>query len=45
MEQSVDFQSPVYMVFVEYQRAIDSLNWECMWKELKARGFPTSFLI
>jgi hypothetical protein len=43
-EQSVEFQSPMYMVFVEYKRALDSLNRECIWKELKARGLPSEFL-
>jgi len=26
IEQSVEFQSPLYMLFVDYQRAFDSLN-------------------
>jgi hypothetical protein len=34
---SAEFQSPLYMVFVGYKRAFDSLNRECIWKEIKAR--------
>jgi hypothetical protein len=44
-EQSVELQSPLYMVLVDYKRAVDSLNRECIWKELKeARGLPSKFL-
>jgi hypothetical protein len=43
-EQSVEFQSLLYMEFVDYKRAFDSLNRECIWKELKARGLPSKFL-
>jgi hypothetical protein len=43
-EQSIEFQSPMYMVFVDYKRALDSLNRDCIWKELKARGLPSNFI-
>jgi hypothetical protein len=43
-EQSVEFQSPLYIVFVDYKGTFDSLNRECTWKELKARGPPSKFL-
>lgn len=42
--QPSEFQSPLYMVFVDYKRAFDSLKRECIWKELKARGLPSKFL-
>jgi hypothetical protein len=29
---------------VGYKRVSDSLNTKCIWKELKARGFPSKFL-
>jgi hypothetical protein len=37
-------QSSLYVVFIDYKRAFDSLNRECIWKELKARGLPSKFL-
>jgi hypothetical protein len=43
-EQYVEFQSPLYMESVDYKTAFDSLNRECIWKELKARGLPSRFL-
>jgi len=41
IEQSVEFQSPVYMLFVDYQRAFDSLSRAWIWDELKARRLPS----
>jgi hypothetical protein len=32
------------MVFVHYKRAFDSLNRECIWKEMNARGLPSKFI-
>jgi len=43
IEQSVEFQSPLYMLFVDYQRAFDSLNRARIWDELKVRGLPSKF--
>ena len=34
IEQSLEFQSPLYMLFVDYQRAFDSLNRAWIWEEL-----------
>ena len=44
IEQSVAFQSPLYMLFVDYQRASDSLGRAWIWDELKARGLPSKLL-
>ena len=44
IEQSVEFQSPLYMLFVDYQRAFDSLNGAWIWDELKVRGLPSKFI-
>jgi len=43
IEQSVEFQSPLYMLFVDYQRDFDSLNRAWIWDELKVRGLPSKF--
>jgi len=44
IEQSVEFQSPLYMLLVDYQRAFDSLNRAWIWDELKVRGLPSIFI-
>jgi len=44
IEQSVEFQSPLYMLFVDYQRAFDSLSRAWIWDELKVRGLPSKFI-
>jgi len=44
IEQSVEFQSPLYMLFVDYQRAFDSLSRTWIWDELKVRGLPSKFV-
>ena len=43
IEQSVEFHSPLYM-FVDYQRAFDSLSRTWIWDELKVRGLPSRFI-
>ena len=32
------------MLFIDYQRAFDSLNRAWIWEELKARGLPSKFI-
>ena len=44
IEQSVEFQSPLYMLFVDYQRAFESLSRTWIWDELKVRGLPSKFI-
>jgi len=40
IEHSVEFQSPLYMLFVDYQRAFESLSRAWIWDEIKVRGLP-----
>jgi hypothetical protein len=44
IEQSLEFQSPLYMMFVDYQRAFDSLSRAWTWDELRVRGLPSKFM-
>jgi len=44
IEQSVKFQSPLCFLFVDYQRAFDSLSRAWIWDELKVRGLPSKFI-
>ena len=38
IEQCVEFRSPFYMLFVDYQRAFDFLSRAWIWDEIKVRG-------
>jgi hypothetical protein len=44
VEQSLEFQSPVYVLFVDCQRALDCLNRAWIWDKLRVRGFPSKFM-
>jgi hypothetical protein len=39
-EQSLEFQSPQYSLFIDYSRAFESVQRECIWRALEERGFP-----
>jgi hypothetical protein len=44
VEQSVEQNSPLFMLFVDYQVAFDSLDRECIWIALKNRGLPDKII-
>jgi hypothetical protein len=44
IEQSVEFQSPLYRLFEDYQRAFDSLSRTWIWDKVKVRGLPSKFI-
>jgi hypothetical protein len=44
IEQSLEFQSPLYMLFVVYERPFDSLSRVWIWDELRVRGLPSKFI-
>ena len=44
IEQSVEFRSHLYMLFVDYQRVFDSLSRAWIWYEIKVRGLPSKFI-
>jgi len=44
IENSLEFRSPLYMLFIDYQRAFDSLNRAWIWEELKVGGLPSKFV-
>jgi hypothetical protein len=43
-EQSLELQSPLYLLFVDYQRAFDPLNRAWISVELMVRGLPSKFI-
>lgn len=40
IEQSVELNSPLYLLFIDYEKAFDSVDRECIWMELKNIGVP-----
>jgi hypothetical protein len=44
IEQSLQFQSPLYLLFVDYQKAFDSVDRRWIWKALEERGLPNKFI-
>ena len=40
MEQSIEWNSPLYANFVDYEKAFDSLDRESLWKLLRRYGAP-----
>ena len=44
MEQSIEWNSPLYVNFVDYEKAFDSLDRETLWKLLRHYGVPMKFV-
>lgn len=44
VEQSVEFRSPLYLLFVDFEKAFDSINRERLWAVMKARGVPEKII-
>lgn len=40
LEQSNEFQSPLYLTFVDFEKAFDSISRKSMWTALKEFGLP-----
>ena len=43
IEQSLEWQSPLYMNFIDFQKAFDSIDRETIWKLLQHYGIPPIF--
>ena len=44
IEQSLEWQSPLYSVFIDFQKAFDSVDREVIWKLMHHYGFPPKFV-
>lgn len=44
IEQSVEFQSPLYLLFIDFERAFDTLDQSRMWIILENYGIPMKIL-
>ncbi|KAL8567075.1 hypothetical protein ACOMHN_027502 [Nucella lapillus] len=42
IEQSLEWQTPLYNIFVDFQKAFDSVDREVIWKLMQHYGFPLS---
>jgi sorting nexin-29 len=45
VEQSLKYRAPLYMIFVDFKRAFDSLKHTAIWQTLAERGVPTKLVI
>ena len=44
IEQSIEWNSPVYLFFVDYEKAFDSVDRDILWKLLRHYGVPNKLL-
>lgn len=44
IEQSAEWQSPLYLAFIDFEKAFDSIDRECMWRILEIYGIPPKIL-
>ena len=40
MEQSIEWQSSLYINFIDFEKAFDSISREVLWKLLRHYGMP-----
>ncbi|XP_055878515.1 uncharacterized protein LOC106074981 [Biomphalaria glabrata] len=43
IEQSIEWQSPLYMTFVDFEKAFDSIDREVIWRLMNYYGISTKF--
>lgn len=41
IEQSIEWRSPLFLMFIDFERAFDSIDHKAIWKVLRERGVPT----
>ena len=44
IEQSLEWQTPLYSVFVDFQKAFDSVDRDVIWRLMHHYGFPPKFI-
>ena len=45
VEQCMEFRSPLFLLFIDFERAFDSLNRDYMWKVLVEYGIPSKLIV
>ena len=44
LEQSIEWNSPLCINFIDFQKAFDSIHWESLWRILQAYGIPPKII-
>jgi len=44
VEQSIEFRAPLHLVFIDFQRAFDTLARNAIWQALKEKGVPQKII-
>ena len=44
IEQSAEYRSDLHLVFVDFEKAFDSVDRELLWMELRRRGTPNKIV-
>ena len=44
IEQTLEWNTVLYLVFVDYEKAFDSLHRETLWKIMKYYGIPDKYI-
>jgi len=44
IEQSLEWQTPLYTTFVDFQKAFDSIDRDVIWRLMQHYGFPQKFI-
>lgn len=44
VEQALEWHSCIYLIFVDYEKAFDSIDRKTLWKIMKAYGIPEKFI-
>jgi len=44
IEQSIEWQSSLYVNFVDFEKAFDSIHQDSLWKIMKTYGIPEKFI-
>jgi hypothetical protein len=44
IEQAVEWQSPLYLTFIDYEKVCDSVDRECIWIALREIGLPVKIV-
>ena len=43
-EQAVEWRSPLYLLFIDFQKAFDSVSGAAIWRTLAKRGVPPNII-
>ena len=44
IEQSLEWQAPLYAVFADFQKTFDSVDRDVIWRLMHHNGFPLKFI-